>query len=520
MGPHSRSSSRATGCSGIRSTTVPRVRPRSHASDGACGSTIDSPPGQNASTRSRAALGTTDDQPVDRRPAAHQHRARASPARGPWRRAATRTAAWSNASAPMPYEVSVGTTTSLPARTAADGGGEPGGPGVGDAAVEGGHGAETRPGAAGGRSRARCRTAPSDRQLHSNVPLPARGPPCPGRMRAVRRQATAWAVAATGVSPDAGYRAATRGRPARSARVSTSANPASASTSRTADAWDSSCSTASASAVAQQPGRGGRQRPDDREPVGPGEHRVVRVVVHLRADRGPLGHVRRVRDHHVDDPLERRQGVPVGDVGGGDQDPGAVEVAAGPGERALVELHRVHLGVRPRRGEGERECAGAGAQVHRTRLADPAHGRDTLGEQQLGLGTGHEDPRADRDRHRTQDRAPDEVLQRLTGRAAGHQGVQARLGVVVELRGQDEPGARHPEHVRGEQFGVHAGALDARLLQAGGGVGDACAGRRDHRPLPSCPASWAPSARRSSRSAARSASSTLLRSPSSTRSRS
>ena len=51
MGPTSRSSSMATGCSGMRSMTVPRVSPRFHGSEGACGTTMDSPPGQNALTR-------------------------------------------------------------------------------------------------------------------------------------------------------------------------------------------------------------------------------------------------------------------------------------------------------------------------------------------------------------------------------------------------------------------------------------------------------------------------------------
>ena len=58
IGPTSRSSSSATGCSGIRTMTVPRVSPRSQLSDGACGITSDSPPGQNASISSRATAGT------------------------------------------------------------------------------------------------------------------------------------------------------------------------------------------------------------------------------------------------------------------------------------------------------------------------------------------------------------------------------------------------------------------------------------------------------------------------------
>ncbi len=70
IGPTSRSSSSATGCSGIRSITVPLVEPRSQASDGACGSTRDSPPGQNASIRSRATRGTPSTRPsmVDQEP--------------------------------------------------------------------------------------------------------------------------------------------------------------------------------------------------------------------------------------------------------------------------------------------------------------------------------------------------------------------------------------------------------------------------------------------------------------------
>ena len=50
--------------------TVPLVSPRSQASDGACGSTSDSPPGQNASISSRAARGTLSTSPsmVDQEP--------------------------------------------------------------------------------------------------------------------------------------------------------------------------------------------------------------------------------------------------------------------------------------------------------------------------------------------------------------------------------------------------------------------------------------------------------------------
>ncbi len=57
-GPVSASTARATGCSGMRTATVPRVSPRSQASDGAARTMSVSPPGQNVSTRLRM-LGVT-----------------------------------------------------------------------------------------------------------------------------------------------------------------------------------------------------------------------------------------------------------------------------------------------------------------------------------------------------------------------------------------------------------------------------------------------------------------------------
>ena len=54
MGPTSVSSSMATGCSGMRTATVPRVSPRSHWRDGWCLATRVSAPGQKASTSSQA----------------------------------------------------------------------------------------------------------------------------------------------------------------------------------------------------------------------------------------------------------------------------------------------------------------------------------------------------------------------------------------------------------------------------------------------------------------------------------
>ena len=115
------------------------MSPRSQASDGACSTTSDSPPGQNASIRSRAAGGT----PAPARRSSTRSRpapAPACPGRGPWRPAAPRTAAALNASAPIPYTVSVGITTRSPADGARRGL-QAGPPGVRVGAVEGRHAA-------------------------------------------------------------------------------------------------------------------------------------------------------------------------------------------------------------------------------------------------------------------------------------------------------------------------------------------------------------------------------------------
>ena len=80
IGPVSRSTSSATGCSGIRTATVPLVSPRSHCRLGECSTTMVSAPGQNASTRSRAAWGSEKHQAVEGVPGADQHRRRHVPA--------------------------------------------------------------------------------------------------------------------------------------------------------------------------------------------------------------------------------------------------------------------------------------------------------------------------------------------------------------------------------------------------------------------------------------------------------
>ena len=117
IGPTVRSSSNATGCSGMRTMTVLRVSPRFQVSDGACCTMIDSPPGQNASIRSRAYGGRVSTSPFT---VPHEPTSTGTGMSGPRPLAASRsrTAFGENASAPMPYTVSVGSTTSRPARAA------------------------------------------------------------------------------------------------------------------------------------------------------------------------------------------------------------------------------------------------------------------------------------------------------------------------------------------------------------------------------------------------------------------
>lgn len=92
IGPTSPNNSNANGCSGIRTTTVPRVSPSSQASDGAWVNTSDRPPGQNASTSSRTTLGTPSIKPST---AAHEPTKTGTGMSGPRRLASrNRRSAW------------------------------------------------------------------------------------------------------------------------------------------------------------------------------------------------------------------------------------------------------------------------------------------------------------------------------------------------------------------------------------------------------------------------------------------
>ena len=101
----------------MRSSTVPRVSPRFHGRLGASGTTMDNPPGQNASTSVLAVSVNSRTSPwmVTQEPTST-----GTGMSGPRRLVArsVSTASLLNASQPMPYTVSVGSTTQRPARTA------------------------------------------------------------------------------------------------------------------------------------------------------------------------------------------------------------------------------------------------------------------------------------------------------------------------------------------------------------------------------------------------------------------
>ena len=105
--------------------------------------------------------------------------------------------------------------------------------------------------------------------------------------------------------------------------------------------------------------------------------------------------------------------------------------------------------------------AGPGAQIdHGGRIGKalrvgPQPAQSPL-DQKLGLGPGHERPRTDRQLQMPERRHSGEVLQWHPIRSGPYQVAEApllRRGKAVDER---EPAARHPEHVGGEQFRVHA----------------------------------------------------------------
>ena len=121
-------------------------------------------------------------------------------------------------------------------------------------------------------------------------------------------------------------------------------------------------------------------------------------------------------------------------------DPGPLDVLAGPGQGVLGQLHGVHPGARHLLGQGERDGAGAGAQVDDQRL-DDVHGAYRVyrpADHRLGLRPGHEDARPDLEFQVAEEGAPGDVLERLAGLAAGDglpvAGVEVRVGDACAAR--------------------------------------------------------------------------------------
>ena len=87
----------------------------------------------------------------------------------------------------------------------------------------------------------------------------------------------------------------------------------------------------------------------------------------------------------------------------------------------LGQLHGVHARARHLLGQGERDGAGAGAQVDDQRLDDVhrAYGVYGPADHRLGLRARHEHPGPDLEFQVAEEGAPGDVLERLAGLAAG-----------------------------------------------------------------------------------------------------
>ena len=153
----------------------------------------------------------------------------------------------------------------------------------------------------------------------------------------------------------------------------------------------------------------------------------------------------------------------------------AVGVAPGPFEGGRVDFDRVHLdigaGVGDRQGQGAR----ARAQVHddgRVFVPDALQLAQRPGEQQLGFGARYENTGPDGQVEFPHRREAREVLQRNAFGAAIHQLLELGNLLGGHHRHQGQARALDAEHVRGEEFGIGAGAVHTGRLQTFGGAGD------------------------------------------------
>ena len=242
-------------------------------------------------------------------------------------------------------------------------------------------------------------------------------------------------------------------------------------------------------AGAQQRRRPGDDRPDHRQTVRAAEDRLGRVVPgHLRRDHHVVRHVRRVAEQHVHPAHQVGQQVRRGHVGLDHLDRPVPRrgplrrVAPQPGQRRRGPLHRDHPRPRQLLGHRQRDRARAAAQVDHHRVGPALGLLDAPAGQQLGLRPGHEDARADRQLQVPEPGATGQVLQRLARGAATRQLVEPRQLVVAEVVGERQPTPGHPEHVRGQQLGLHPGRADP-----GGGEHTGRSGHRGGRPDGACP---------------------------------
>lgn len=137
----------------------------------------------------------------------------------------------------------------------------------------------------------------------------------------------------------------------------------------------------------------------------------------------------------------------------------------------LGQLHGVHARARDLLGEGERDGAGAGAQVDDARL-DDVHGPHRVyrpADDGLGLRAGHEDAGADLELQVAEEGASGDVLERFAGLAAGDDlpvpGVEVGVLDGVQLAPLDAV------HEGGEFLGVGARRGHAGVGQPLGGLG-------------------------------------------------
>src|SRR6266568_2195247 len=324
-GPVCLSTSRVTACSGIRRATVPLVSPRSHSSVGLARNTRVSAPGQNSSIRSCPNAPRSSTRAAAAR-AVPTSTGGGMPLPRPLAASMVVTAEGVNASTPMPYTVSVGSTISSPPRAAV--------------------------------------TAASIPAVRENG------------SRQSKRMLIRLPRLLLGQSPGRGDETVTPGQVLVVARVP----PAGLLGEHPVHRRPLRCAVLDGdqTARAQQPPGRAFHGPDGVEPVRSAPQGRRRVVLaDLGLDVRPHRDVRRVADHEVNRTVEVAERV--GEVAPVQHDAARrignalhvlADVTLGPGPGERVGLDRVHPGPRNLLADRQRDRARAGAQVSHHRLGD------------------------------------------------------------------------------------------------------------------------------------------------------